>query len=67
MTKYWRNRTQGHWGYFRDDSDLVINSLYLAECLKTGKGALALLAEHCYSCTGGEKSASSSFQPGEKG
>lgn len=62
MTSYWRI---GHKGYFRDDSDLVINSLYLAECLKTGKGALALLAEHCYSCTGREKSARSSFQPGE--
>lgn len=64
MTSYWRI---GHRGYFRDDSDLVINSLYLAECLKTGKGALALLAEQCYSCTGREKSARSSFQPGEKG
>jgi len=39
----------------------------LAECLKTGKGALALLAEHRHSCTGGEQSASSSFQPGEEG
>lgn len=51
----------GHWGYFRDDSDLVINSLYLVECLETGKGALTLLAEHCYSCTGREKSAKNSF------
>lgn len=32
-----RKRTRGHWGYFRDDSDLVINSLYLAECLKLAK------------------------------
>lgn len=66
MTQCWRNRTQGHWGYFRDDSDLAINSLSLAECLKTGKEALVLLPEHRHSCIGAKASAISFLQAGEE-